>query len=195
MQSKIRSITLLVTGIFAVGSLWAADFYVAPDGNDSNPGSLEKPFKTPPRGVKELMPGDTLHIRAGTYRVKMSNHIGLAPVCSGEEGKPITLRNYKNEHVKIDVTGLEFGVSNNGFSWIVFDGFEIIAGVRGMRFGRGQNGQFGHHITVRNCEVHSASREQGLFAADTPFVTIENNVFRNQQRSHGMYLAAGCHGA
>jgi parallel beta-helix repeat protein len=195
MQSKIRSITLLVTGIFAVGSLWAADFYVAPDGNDNNPGTLEKPFKDPGRAVKELMPGDTLHFRAGTYSPKVSNHISLAPVCSGEKGKPITLRNYENEHVKIVVPGLEFGLSDNGYSWIVFDGFEVVAGVRGFRFGRGMNGKYGHHITVRNCEVHSASREQGLFAQGVPFLTIENNVFRNQKRSHGMYLAAGCHNA
>jgi len=196
MQSKLGKLfTMLAAGVFATGSLWAADFYVAPDGNDNNPGTLEKPFKDPGRAVKELMPGDTLHFRAGTYSPKVSNHISLAPVCSGEKGKPITLRNYENEHVKIVVPGLEFGLSDNGYSWIVFDGFEVVAGVRGFRFGRGMNGKYGHHITVRNCEVHSASREQGLFAQGVPFLTIENNVFRNQKRSHGMYVAEGCHNA
>ena len=36
--------------------------------SDDNPGSADKPFKTINRGLKELKPGDTLTVRAGTYR-------------------------------------------------------------------------------------------------------------------------------
>ncbi len=57
-------------------------------------------------------------------------HRRPAPARDGQEGKPITLSRYKNEQVRIDVAGTDWGVTNNGFSYIVFDGFEIFGGTR-----------------------------------------------------------------
>jgi len=53
------------------GSAVAADYYVAQKdsgANDANPGTIEKPFKTITSGLTHLKPGDTLYVRAGTYR-------------------------------------------------------------------------------------------------------------------------------
>ena len=46
-------------------------YYVSISGNDANPGTLAKPFKTIARGSKVLASGDTLLIRAGTYNEVM----------------------------------------------------------------------------------------------------------------------------
>src|SRR5262245_63706428 len=54
----------------------AAEYYVAPTGNDSNPGTMTSPFATIQRGHDVAAAGDTVWIRGGTYRPttgKMSN--------------------------------------------------------------------------------------------------------------------------
>lgn len=62
--------------------------YVAPNGNDSNPGTLEQPWKTIDYAFKRLNPGDVLYMRDGTYR---NGVIKLTEANSGTEGNPITI--------------------------------------------------------------------------------------------------------
>jgi hypothetical protein len=45
----------------------AADYYVAPSGDDSAPGTEAKPFATMARGQMAASPGDTVYLRGGTY--------------------------------------------------------------------------------------------------------------------------------
>ncbi|MBD3292256.1 MAG: hypothetical protein GF393_04990, partial [Armatimonadia bacterium] len=45
-----------------------ANYFVSPDGDDANPGSLAEPMRSPAVAARKLQPGDTLHFRAGTYR-------------------------------------------------------------------------------------------------------------------------------
>ncbi|MBC8011474.1 MAG: DUF1565 domain-containing protein, partial [Burkholderiales bacterium] len=49
----------------------AATYYVAPPasgGNNSNPGTLASPYATIQRAATQAVAGDTIYIRAGTYR-------------------------------------------------------------------------------------------------------------------------------
>jgi hypothetical protein len=45
----------------------AATWYVAPDGNDNNPGTLAQPFASITRAQTAASAGDTVYIRGGTY--------------------------------------------------------------------------------------------------------------------------------
>ncbi|HWS87543.1 MAG TPA: fibronectin type III domain-containing protein [Pyrinomonadaceae bacterium] len=45
----------------------AATWYVAPDGNDNNPGTLSSPFASITRAQAAASAGDTVYIRGGTY--------------------------------------------------------------------------------------------------------------------------------
>ncbi|MER5263421.1 right-handed parallel beta-helix repeat-containing protein [Actinosynnema sp. NPDC002837] len=72
--------------------------YVAPDGDDGNPGTLAAPLRTIQRGVDLAQPGSTVHVRGGTYAP--STNIQLLK--DGTASRPITLRNYNGEHVVID---------------------------------------------------------------------------------------------
>jgi hypothetical protein len=47
------------------------DLFVAPDGSDDGPGSEDEPFGTLTHGVAQLEPGDTLHVRGGTYEERV----------------------------------------------------------------------------------------------------------------------------
>ncbi len=65
--------------------------YVAPSGDDTNPGSLEKPFKTIQKCADGVAAGFACVVRAGTYRETVT------PKNSGESGKPITFKTVPGE--------------------------------------------------------------------------------------------------
>src|SRR6478672_8116424 len=49
--------------------LLAKDYYMAPDGKDTNAGSFAAPFATILRSQQSAGPGDTVFIRGGTYKM------------------------------------------------------------------------------------------------------------------------------
>ncbi|MDB4532591.1 right-handed parallel beta-helix repeat-containing protein [bacterium] len=77
----------------------SADYYVATDGNDANPGTLALPFASIQHAVDQSIPGSTLYLRAGTYRqiINFDNH-------AGTPSQPITLTPHNEERVTIDGT-------------------------------------------------------------------------------------------
>jgi len=71
-------------------------YYVAKNGNNSNTGSLNNPWKTIQYGINKLSAGDVLHIKAGTYEEKLDVDV------SGNASAYITIRNYQNDNVILD---------------------------------------------------------------------------------------------
>ena len=53
--------------LFGAKNTFAAEFYVAPTGSDSNPGTLASPFATLQKGNSAAAAGDTVWLRGGTY--------------------------------------------------------------------------------------------------------------------------------
>jgi predicted GH43/DUF377 family glycosyl hydrolase len=88
-----RTLTALL--LVPLAALQAAEFYVATQGADTQPGTLEQPFKTILKAASAARPGDTIFIRAGTYRET------VLPPRSGEAGRPIVFRNYEKEPVVV----------------------------------------------------------------------------------------------
>lgn len=76
-------------------------YYVAPVGNDNNPGSLEQPWRTVQHATDSLSPGDAVYLRQGTYH----EHVILTR--SGEREKMITLSAYPGETVTLDGDGFD----------------------------------------------------------------------------------------
>ena len=96
----MQNYVILLLNLSLAVSLNAADYYVATDGDDTNPGTLVSPFKTVQMGVDQLSAaGDNLYIRGGTYSdtATINNKIGAS-------GNPITIQNYNNETVTFDGT-------------------------------------------------------------------------------------------
>lgn len=84
------------------GEAFPPGYYVAPYGSDENPGTGELPFLTVQKAASIAQAGDTIYLRAGTYRETVT------PVNSGTAGNPITFKPYKDEEVIIsgaDVIG------------------------------------------------------------------------------------------
>src|SRR4051794_26347414 len=84
--------------------LRGADFYVAPTGRDTNPGTLEQPFATIQRAQEAVAPGDTVLVRGGTYKMReaqIARRQGIYAYItsldkSGTPEKPITYRAYQD---------------------------------------------------------------------------------------------------
>src|SRR5512143_2839341 len=51
MNTRVHRITLAALALVTAA---AADFHVAPDGNDADPGTKEKPFATPGRAMEAI---------------------------------------------------------------------------------------------------------------------------------------------
>ncbi|WP_234441678.1 right-handed parallel beta-helix repeat-containing protein [Streptomyces sp. WM6386] len=71
---------------------------MAPNGSDSNAGTLAAPLKTIQRAVDLAQAGTTIQVRGGTYAPSTN----LQLLKSGTASQPITLRNYNGERVVID---------------------------------------------------------------------------------------------
>ena len=72
-------------------------FYVAPDGDDANPGTRERPFRTIRRAGRTLKPGDTCYLREGRY----TETIRLEGL-KGTEDAPVIFTAFAGEKAVLD---------------------------------------------------------------------------------------------
>ncbi len=129
-------LTATLTALFP--PLFAAEYYVAPTGADTSPGTLAAPFATIQRAQKEAVPGDTVFLRGGTYAMTEA-HIAqkrriFATVTlldkSGTAGKPILYSAYRDEEPVFDFSAVKpdrhrvtaFYVTG---SWLHFKGITV----------------------------------------------------------------------
>ncbi|MFO7821394.1 MAG: signaling protein, partial [Lentisphaeria bacterium] len=82
------------------------EYYVSPEGNDANPGSLKKPFKSLARAQAEIRDCDdrgrtpiTVHLRGGSYY--LDDTLRFTAEDSGSSDAPVTYAAYKDEDVVI----------------------------------------------------------------------------------------------
>jgi len=132
--------------------------YVALDGADTNPGTLEKPWRTIQKAAKTAKAGNTVYVRGGVYRERVTIKVSG----SATEGM-ITFQNYPGEKAVVDGTGLSVPASENGLfliagrSYIVIKGFELRNYRTSTRnfvpVGINVRGR-SHHIQIRNNKIH-----------------------------------------
>lgn len=150
----------------------AANYYVAPNGLDTNAGtSTSSPLKTPTAALAKAQPGDTVYVRAGDYLEETKFARG------GQPGKPITLRNFQGEKPKLG------WVNIGNKSWITVVGLEIIGSqtVRsaGISFGNVNN------ITIRGNYLNGTPASAIL--GHGRYINILNNTML-RSGGYGMYL-------
>jgi hypothetical protein len=129
----------LLLGTPLIPALMAADYYMAPDGKDTQNGTIVQPFESIQRAQQAAQPGDTIHIRGGTYRIReeqIARKTGIWSYVfemnkSGKPGAPIRYWAYQNEKPVFDFSDVKpegtrihaFQVSG---SWLHFKGFEVV---------------------------------------------------------------------
>lgn len=115
-----------------------AVIYVAPDGNDNNPGTLDKPLATIQKAQDKVRPGDTVYIRGGLYHIpadQIARHERIYACItfldkSGRSGRYINYWAYPGETPVFDCSAVKpdgwrvaaFYITG---SWLHLKGFEI----------------------------------------------------------------------
>ena len=195
----------------AYGTDDAAGIYVAPDGDDAAAGTAIAPYKTIRKAADSAVKGDTIYLRGGVYyneeygtSFENRTYGSMARITtSGTGPKPITLRPYGNEYVKLvsDVTALQFKDAQH---WVV-ENIELegtaqslsLADTMGLWWtddnqkitGRGISTNSSQHITIRNNVIHDFAGA-GVANNGSDMSTGENNVIYNTS----WWSTAGTHG-
>jgi hypothetical protein len=94
-------------------------YYVAPNGNDSNPGSESQPWRTIQHAANTLQAGETVLVKEGTY----SEYV--RPANSGTPGEYIVFKAYPGHRPAVTYSGGDkvFDIDNVGY--IEVNGFEV----------------------------------------------------------------------
>ena len=135
-----------------------AAYYVATNGADTNPGTVEAPWRTIQHAANIVPPGSMVYVRGGIY-----NEAVTINVSGSEMGGYIVFRNYPGEAPIVDGTGLIVPTADTGLflienkSYVVIRGFEIRNYKTAVRdrvpvgiFVRGA----GDHIKIRGNRIH-----------------------------------------
>lgn len=159
----VLSVIVLLVFLPILGS--AAEYYVDIQSlgglcSDSNPGTINQPWCTIKKANSDLMPGDTVYIREGTY--SSSSLAIIDPANSGTPGNYITYARYGDEEVTI--TGAAYGADLSDTHYIVIDGIRIIGGgfARWVIMG----GNSSTHNIVKNCEMRGGRSWAGIYLGD-----------------------------
>jgi hypothetical protein len=193
--------------------LYANDFYVAPNGNDDDSGTLEKPFGTVQRAQRAAAPGDTVFIRGGTYPMQESQIACRKRIFayitfldkSGAPGKPITYRAYKDEKPVFDCSqvrpaGLRVDAFYVSGSWLHLQGLEV-TGVQVTIKGHTQSICFendGSHNIYERLAMHDG-QAIGIYSvrgSDNLFLNCDawnNWDYTSEDGKGGNVDGFGCH--
>lgn len=126
-------------------------YFVAPAGNDSGPGTLDKPWRTVQKAAASAQAGGTVYIHAGIYHEKV--HINVSGSASAGF---ITFRPFGSEAVVIDgtnISGRNLLLLENR-SYIKISGLELRNNLKcdfaAAVWIRGR----GDHLEIRGCRIH-----------------------------------------
>jgi MYXO-CTERM domain-containing protein len=165
--TRLLAYSLLLSGSLVEAQAHAADFYVAPSGSDTAPGSKEQPFASVKRAETAAAPGDTVFLRGGVYRFSgTSSEFGIAFTKSGSTDKPIHYVAFPGEVPIFDLFELKPQARVTGLdvrcNWIHLRGLEV-RGVRQVIVGDSWSVRIrGDHNLIEQLNVHDG-QAPGIF--------------------------------
>jgi PA14 domain len=167
-------------------------FYLAPNGDNNNPGTEALPWQTLGHAAYTLKPGQTVLVKNGTYTESLYIYN------SGTPGKPITYKALPGARPKIEIrTSPNEGIIIQGASYINIDGFFVEYTAPGAPQANGEQVDNGidvsykpgsvavlaHHINITNNRVHGFPGA-GISAIQSDYVNVAaNTVWENNRWS------------
>lgn len=159
----------------------------ATKGNDSNPGTKDKPLKTIQKGVDLAIAGDIVLVKDGLYREEADPHqSGVKFPRSGAPDAWIRVLAFPGSHPRVtSATWATFRIED--VAYIEVSGFDIttetVQGQTDPDLQRNEGGGIyalhAHHVTARNNRVHDCGGG-GLGTGYSDYITFEDNeTFRN----------------
>jgi hypothetical protein len=149
-------------------------YYVATNGNNSNPGTLNSPWKTIQKAANVARAGDTVYVRGGTYREKVNVNR------SGSAGNFITFSSYPGETAVIDVNGIAMEHYLDGGFVIFGKSYVQVTGFRVINSNSTNDGGFGivcvesHHCIIKNNSTYN-TYHSGIISRSSSNVIIDGN--------------------
>ena len=159
-----------------------AVLYVDPTGADVNLGTSAAPLQTIQAAANRATAGDTVLVRAGTYRGFNSYTSGTAAARITFQADPnaapgAVVINLPNERTNLD------GINLEGASYVTIQGFTVTgqprAGIRAV---------INEFTIVRN-NVTDSNGRWGIFTGFSSDLTIENNQASRSKIEHGIYVS------
>ncbi|MCS7179876.1 MAG: right-handed parallel beta-helix repeat-containing protein [bacterium] len=142
------------------------NYYVSPSGDDKNPGTKEKPFRTIQKAAGIVNPGDTIFILPGEYDEKVDI------LRSGEKDKYIKFKGEGNRE-EIKVKGFQIGSWDpRKANYIIIENLYITGGV----------GISGDYCIIQNCIFENYGVGISSHPTSHPPSTgciVRNNIMRN----------------
>ncbi|MEI7584941.1 choice-of-anchor Q domain-containing protein [Runella sp.] len=197
---KKRLLLLLLT-LFAFYTTNATNYYIRPDGNDSNNGLSNTPggaWKTinsalygycnwgagPTGQGVPMRPGDTLFVADGLYKEDGFTYGLKIDGIVGSNTNRFVMKSINKWGAKLELTSQynAFNILNS--KGITIDGFDIFAPAGSTNIHSGINSDNSEFITIKNCKIHNF----GLSAVGggATNVIVENNyVYDNSIRNPG----------
>ncbi|HEX6682872.1 MAG TPA: hypothetical protein VF062_08765 [Candidatus Limnocylindrales bacterium] len=117
LPALLTALVLAATGQDLLVAKYAAEYFVATDGNDTAAGTFDAPWQNLSVAMARLRAGDTLNVRGGTYYEGENIRPVLAP---GTAAARITMRAFETERVVIES---RFDLRNPSY-W-TFDGLNV----------------------------------------------------------------------
>jgi hypothetical protein len=157
-RRRLCVVGLLVLGAAIVGAPGApggstkvaGPHYVSPAGDDSNPGTKSRPWRTLQHAADRLRAGQTVFVRGGTYRERVQ------PRHSGAPGRYVTFAAYPGEAPVIDGAGVTLPADQAGLFELRGRGYVRVSGLR-----------------IANARPDDNSN--GILVAESHHVVLENN--------------------
>jgi hypothetical protein len=184
----------------AAASVRADDHYVAPDGNDANPGTLDQPFATVERAEMAAAAGDTVYLRGGVYRFSGTQAtVGVSLTKSGQSGEPIQYVAHPGELPIFDLFELKPQARVTGIDvqadWVHLRGIEV-RGVRQLVVGDSWGVRIrGDHNVIEQLNVHDCEAP-GIFitsGASNLILNCDSHHNYDPLENGGNADGFGCH--
>lgn len=158
-------------------------YYVAPDGDDLNPGSASLPWRTLQKAGDTATADTDVIVRAGTYS-------GFRARASGRADAPIRFR--AQSGVVVNAPGAANSNGDNiwlrNVSYVEIDGFEVRDATRAGIAVQAEPDANSAGVVIRNCFCTNNGR-WGIFTAFAGDLLIEDNETSFSQDEHGIYVS------
>ena len=162
-----------------VTAVWEAEgsYVSVKHGNDSNPGTKDKPWKSLQFGIDQTQRGETLWVMNGNYTEHKDSSAHYVIKDKGEGTDWVRIKAAKGHTPKIVATETS-GVEIIG-NYIEFSGFHISGrGFQMNDYGYGIVAKDGHHFILNNNKIHDMPNG-GIAGAKGSHYHIEGNEIWN----------------
>lgn len=138
--------------------------YVAPDGTDQDPGTIEEPLRTLQRALDLAKPGTTIILRGGVYVLEET----VVTRRDGNADAPITIRSMEGEVARLRGPEGDRGVQIE-HDWYVLEGLDFSGADVLLRL------EGAEHVLITWSTFHDAGSECVRFANQARYNTFSYN--------------------